>query len=273
MYEDKIICGDCIEILRNIPRDSIDLIFADPPFNLSKNYGEKVNDDLLFSDYMEWVKEWLTECYAILKSTGSIYVMNIQENIWIFQKILYDLGMIFRNTIVWKNSSMPIKNRYCINYQPIIYYVKSKNYTFNHKAENHISSAAMPWNRVNKGNLMIDQWNDIPFISGGCMASKEAILLKGSSHKAHPAQMPLKLAERVIKFSSNEGDIVLDPFVGSGTTAVAAKMLDRHFIGIEISEDFCNIARDRLISSNIGGYVYDSANENVLRQLFFDLEG
>lgn len=271
-FKDKIICGDCLNVLREIPPKSVDLIFADPPFNLGIDYHKKVDDNLPIEEYMGWIKEWLTYCHVILKDTGSIYIMNIQENIWMFQKVFYDLGMIFRNTIVWKNSSMPVKNRFCINYQPIIYYVKSKDYTFNHKAESHISGAAMPWSRVNKGNLMIDQWNDIPFISGGCMASKEAILLKNTNKKAHPTQMPLKLAERIIRFSSNEGGVVLDPFVGSGTTAVSAKMWERHFIGIDMSEDFCNIANSRLVNVNKDGFTGYLLSDNSMEQPLFNLE-
>jgi len=267
-FKNKIICGDCLDVLSKIPPNSVDLIFADPPFNIGIDYGENVNDNLSIEDYMLWITEWINYCHIVLKDTGSIYIMNIQENIWMFQKILNDLGMIFRNTIVWKNSSMPVKNRFCINYQPIVYYVKSKNYTFNHKAENHISRAAMPWSRVNKGNLMIDQWNDIPFISGGCMASKEAILKKGSKTKVHPTQMPLRLADRIIRFSSNEGDVVLDPFVGSGTTAVVAKMLKRNFIGIDISDEFCNISRDRLGNVNDQGFTGCLLKDGMSQPLF-----
>ena len=241
---DNLYCCDVFNGLNQIENESIDLVFADPPFNLGKDYGEDKDNR---NDYIDWCNKWISECCRVLKQTGSIYIMNIQKNIWIFQKILNDNNFIFRNIIIWKNASMPVKNRYCINYQPIIFYVKTKEYTFNHKAESHYSKSVLPWNRQNKGNLMIDQWNDIPFISGGCMASKESILKKDNKSKIHPCQMPMKLAERCIKFSSNKNDIVLDPFIGIGATALACKKLNRHFIGFDTNKEYIKIAKERLM--------------------------
>ena len=248
-----IYCIDCIKGLQQIDNDSVDLIFADPPFNLGKKYGN-YNDKR--DDYYEWCHDWIGCCRKVLKSTGSIYIMNVQQNIWMIQKSLEDYGFLFRNIIIWKNSSMPVKNRFCINYQPILFYTKSKKYTFHYDAEKHISNAVIPWGRKNKGFRMIDQWNDIPFVPGGCMASKEAILKKDSKAKAHPCQMPIKLIERILKFSTNKNDIVIDPFIGSGTTAVACKKLQRHFIGFEINPEYVKIAKKRLSDySTIDGWL------------------
>jgi len=241
----QIRCGDILEVARSITAGSVDLVFADPPFNLGKEYSH-TDDDLGRNEYIEWTRSWLRACANLLKNTGSVYVMTIQKDIWIYQQLLEEMGFLFRNIIAWKNSSMPIKNRYCINYQPIIYFTKTDEYTFNCKAESHISNAALPWGRKNKGNLMIDQWNDIPYVSGGCMAAKEAIFESGTKKKAHPCQMPVRLAERVVKFSSNPGDLVLDPFVGSGTTAEACLRLGRRFIGVDVSPEYCAIANARL---------------------------
>lgn len=241
----NLIHADCLKALPGLLNSSVDLVFADPPFNLKKEYGD-TSDDRPRSDYIDWCRQWMTELHRVLKPTGSLYIMTIQKDIWIFQQHLEQLGMLFRNIIAWKNSSMPVKNRYCINYQPILYFTVSDKYTFHHDAEKHISNAALPWGRKNKGNLMIDQWSDIPFISGGCMASKEAILKTDSKAKAHPCQMPIALAERVIKFSSNEGDTVLDPFMGSGTTGVAAVRNNRKFIGMEHVEEFYRLSEKRL---------------------------
>ena len=253
METNKIFCCDCIDGFKQIDNESVDLIFADPPFNLGKKYG-KYDDKR--NDYYDWCHEWIGYCHQVLKPTGSIYIMNIQNNIWIIQKLLEEYGFLFRNIIVWKNSSMPVKNRFCINYQPILFYTKSDKYTFNYNAESHISNTVLPWGRRNKGNLMIDQWNDIPFVSGGCMASKEAILKKDSKAKAHPCQMPEKLIERILKFSTNENDIVVDPFVGSGTTAVACKKLNRQFIGFEINPDYVKISNSRLkMVSNVNDWL------------------
>lgn len=165
--------------------------------------------------------------------------MNIQENIWIFQTILNEQNLIFKNIITWRNSSMPVKSRYCLNYQPIIFYTKTENYTFNYNAESHPSKAVLPWSRKNKGNLMIDQWNDIPYVSGGCMASGEAILgQEGKKSKAHPCQMPQKLIERIILFSSNPNDKILDPFLGSGVTLLQCRRTGRNGVGFELNPDY-----------------------------------
>lgn len=239
------IFGDFLEISKDIEEESVDLIFADPPFNVSKKYIN-FKDNLPRKEYITWTENWLKECYRVLKKTGSIYVMNIQDNIWFTQKTLEELGMSFKNIIVWKNSSMPVKNKFCINYQPIIYFTKTEKYTFNYNAQKHISTAAIPWGKENKGNLMIDQWNDIPFISGGCMASKEAIFENGSKKKAHPCQMPTLLIRRIIEFSSNENETVLDPFAGSFTTAIACLETKRKYICVEKEESYFNLGKDRI---------------------------
>ena len=93
--------------------------------------------------------------------------MTIQSDIWIFQEYLESRGLLFRNLIAWKNSSLPVKNRYCIHYQPILFFAKSDKYTFNHKYESRKSPSKLPGNKINNGNLMIDWWDDIPFVSGG----------------------------------------------------------------------------------------------------------
>lgn len=241
----KLLLGDIFDHFNQIDEGSIDLIIADPPFNLGKKYG-KNQDNLKRHEYQDWCYKWLDECIRVLKESGHFYIMNIQDNIGFIQLYLQEKGLNFRNIIAWKNSSMPVKNRYCINYQPILYFTKSKDFTFNYQAENHISKAAIPYGRKNKANLMIDQWSDIPFVSGGCMASKEAIFQPGTKKKAHPCQMPIRLAERMIKFSTKENDIVLDPFFGSGTTAIACLNLNRQFIGIEAEEKYFQLTQERI---------------------------
>jgi site-specific DNA-methyltransferase (adenine-specific) len=238
-------CGDVLDILPSLPKDGFELVFADPPFNLDKQYKGQ-QDNRSRKDYIDWSRRWLGASTGLLTPNGGIYIMTIQADIWIYQQFLEEQGFIFKNVIAWRNSSIPVKNRYCINYQPIIFFTRSTKYTFNCKAESHLSNAVLPWGRENKGHLMIDQCNDIPFIAGGCMASKEAILEPGTKKKAHPCQMPLRLAERIVKFSSNPGDNVLDVFMGSGTMAEACKKLDRNYTGIDKVQEYCDIAKARL---------------------------
>lgn len=234
---------DCLEFMKTLPSDCIDLIFADPPFNLKKDYGVDIDDR---EDYYEWCSTWIEECFRILKPTGSFYLMTIQKHLK-YMLTFMDTWGIFQNQIVWKNTSMPSKKHYTISYQPILFYSKTNKFYYKYDADGKLYDKPMPWGRKPKGFTMKDLWDDIPFISGGCMASKEAILLPGTKKKYHPCQMPLALANRILLASSEEGDLVYDPFVGSGTFVVKARELNRKFLGTDVSNDYIqNIVNCRL---------------------------
>jgi site-specific DNA-methyltransferase (adenine-specific) len=243
--------GDCLKILSALSDNSIDAVIADPIFNLDKQYGNKVNDSVSSNQYYQWCNEWIVLCYSLLRPGGTFYLMTAQKHVGMMMQFLEQFGS-FRNQIIWLNSSMPVKDKYCIGYQPILYYTKDGGeITFNYGFESRKSEAALPWGRKNKGNSIKDIWDDIPFVSGGCMASKEALLLPGTKKKAHPAQMPVKLSTRMIGYSSNPGDTILDPFMGSGTTGVACVQTDRNFIGIEIEPKYYKIAEKRIAEAQL----------------------
>jgi len=224
-------------------RENVDLVIADPPFNLGKVYEEKMDR----GEYLEWCKMWISACANALSDSGSIFLMTYQAMVGEMMHLLEMEGLHFKNMIVWFNSSMPVKNRFCIGYQPILWYVKNtREYTFNYGAQQRVSTAALPWGRQNNSHSIKDIWDDIPFISGGCMASKEAILEPGTKRKAHPAQMPLALAERMLLYASNEGDVILDPFMGSGTVPFACKVLRRRCIGVEKYRSYYDLILSRL---------------------------
>jgi DNA modification methylase len=139
-------------------------------------------------------------------------------------------------------------------YQPILVYGKSGSYIFHPKAQ-MVDKRIVVTSRVKKAKPHLADgymgrvgsiWDDITYINGGCMAKAEAILQPDSKKKAHPCQMPVALAERAIVFSTDDGAVVLDPFIGSGTTAIAAIRTGRHFIGIDLSEQYCELARERI---------------------------
>lgn len=235
-----LINGDCLEELPSFK--NIDLIFADPPFNLGKEFDVPMTNE----EYYSWCEKWINLCWDVLSQHGSFLLMTIQEHSGAMMEIMRKRGC-FRNLIVWRNSSMPIKNRFCLAYQPILYYVKDiKNYTFNYGQEQRHSTAAIPWGRENNAHSLTDIWDDIPFVSGGCMASREAIMAPGTKKKLHSAQMPTKLSDRIIKYCSNEEETVLDPFAGSGTTLVSARSLNRIGIGIEKNDEYCKLIKDRI---------------------------
>lgn len=243
MDVNKVYCVDVLKGLKKLDDESVDLVFADPPFNLNKDYGiDKDNRD----DYFGWCDAWICECFRVLKKTGSFYLMNYPKNI-------FDLGLImrkygfFKNMIIWKQTKPPTKNYFVIGYQPILFFTKeARDYVFNRYAETKKPETDGVIYGYNKECVLTDIWTDIKLVSGGCLASKEAILRKDSKSKIHPCQMPEKLIKRIILFSSNEGDLVLDPFIGSGTTAVVCKRFGRDFIGFDNNPKYVDLTNKRL---------------------------
>ena len=242
----SIISGDTVEILRTIPDNSVDLVFADPPYNLqlreelwrpNQTKVEAVKDiwDRFesFDQYDQFSKEWITECRRVLKDDGVIWVIGSYHNIFRIGKIMQDLGFWIINDIIWIKSN-PMPNfrgtRFTNAHETIIFAVKNKDssYTFHYKS----------MKAYNDGIQMRSDW-EIPICSG-----EERIRING--RKAHSTQKPEELLRRVIISTSNPGDIVLDPFFGSGTTGYVAKLLGRDFIGIERDENYIKIASDRI---------------------------
>jgi len=245
---DTIIYGDSLSKLKSFPDNSVDLIFADPPYNLQlKNVLYRpnntkvsaVNDDWdKFSSFEEYDKfsiQWLTECRRILKDSGTLWVIGSYHNIFRVGKILLDLGFWILNDVQWvKTNPMPNfkGTRFTNASETLIWCKKSeyqKKYTFNYKI----------MKSLNGGKQMTSIWN-IPICSG-----KER-LRNDNGEKVHSTQKPEELLKRVILSSTQEGDVVLDPFFGSGTTGAVCKKLKRHFIGIEKEMKYIRVARERI---------------------------
>jgi modification methylase len=245
---DRIFVGDCIEELKKLPAKSVDLVFADPPYNLQLNGDlyrpdqSKVDavDDAWdhfsdFKSYDEFTKAWLSECQRVLKDTGTLWVIGSYHNIFRVGTILQDLGFWILNDVIWRKSN-PMPNfrgkRFTNAHETLIWASKSQNqksYTFNYEA----------MKSLNEDLQMRSDWL-LPICNGG------ERLKDAYGNKVHPTQKPLALLHRVLLASSNLGDVVLDPFFGTGTTGAAAKMLDRHFIGIERDENYAQAARERI---------------------------
>lgn len=235
-----------MQIMNALPERSVDLIFADPPYNLQLQQElwrpnmtkvDAVDDEwdhfLDFAAYDRFTTAWLSACRRILKDTGTIWVIGTYHNIYRIGKIMQDLGYWFLNDIVWiKTNPMPNFRgvRFTNAHETLIWASKFKGarYTFNHHA---IKS-------LNGGKQMRSDWV-LPLCSG-----TERLRVNGK--KAHPTQKPEALLYRVILAASNVGDVVLDPFLGSGTTAVVAKKLHRHWIGIEMEPGYVSLARKRI---------------------------
>jgi len=242
----KVISGDSVKVMKKIPDKSIDLVFADPPYNIGIKY-DNYKDNLAQKDYLEWTDKWLTEAIRILKPTGSLYVAINDENVAEIVVILKNKGLFMINWIIWYYTfGEHQKNKFSRSHTHILYFVKDKNnFTFNANDIRVMSiRQKIGDKRANpKGRIPDDVWyydlNDVWKISRVAGTFKERV-------KGFPCQMPIKVLERIILASSNEGDIVLDPFAGSGTTLVVTKKYNRRYIGIELSKKYVNMIKKRL---------------------------
>ncbi len=243
---DTILHGDCCEILADLPENSVDLIFADPPYYLQLQHElyrpnmsrvAAVDDGwdkfANFTEYDQFTRSWLTACQRVLKDTGTLWVIGSYHNIYRVGTILQDLDFWFLNDIVWiKTNPMPnFRGVRFTNAHETLLWVQKKQgakYTFNHHA----------MKGLNDDLQMRSDWV-LPICRG-----KERI--KSDGKKAHSTQKPESILYRVLLSSSNPGDVVLDPFFGSGTTGAVAKKLNRHWIGIERDEKYIRIATQRI---------------------------
>ncbi len=243
---DQVLQGDCVEVLNGLPEGCVDLIFADPPYNLQLSQElwrpnmtrvDGVDDTWdqfdSFQEYDEFSRRWLSACRRVLKDSGTLWVIGTYHNIFRLGTILQDLGFWILNDIVWiKTNPMPNFRgvRFTNAHETLIWASKSRGskYTFNHHA----------MKALNDDLQMRSDWL-LPICSGA-----ERLRVDGA--KAHPTQKPEALLYRALLAASNPGDVVLDPFFGTGTTGVAAKRLHRHWIGIEREPRYVEIARQRL---------------------------
>jgi modification methylase len=245
---ETIILGECLEELKKLPDRSVDLVFADPPYNLQlggdllRPDNSKVDavDDHWdqfesFEAYDTFTRAWLKECRRVLKDDGAIWVIGSYHNIFRVGVAVQDLGFWILNDIVWRKSN-PMPNfkgtRFTNAHETLIWATKSrggKRYTFNYDA----------MKMANDELQMRSDWQ-LPLCTG------EERLKDETGAKAHPTQKPEALLHRVILASTRPGDVILDPFFGTGTTGAAAKRLGRRFIGIEREEQYAALAKARI---------------------------
>jgi modification methylase len=244
---DSVLVGDCIEELQRIPAGSVDLVFADPPYNLQlageltrpdQSKVDAVDDDwdkfASFGDYDRFTRAWLTQCRRVLKPDGAIWVIGSYHNIFRVGTILQDLDYWILNDVIWRKTN-PMPNfrgrRFTNAHETLIWASRSSDakYTFHYEA----------MKSLNEDLQMRSDWT-LALCTGGERLKSE----KGS--KLHPTQKPEALLHRVLLSSTNPGDIVLDPFFGTGTTGAAARQLGRRFIGIEREEYYAGAARERI---------------------------
>jgi len=243
--EQKLICGDCTDratVERLMGGEKAALGFADPPFNVDYEY---IAYDDKRRDYPQFTRQWI-ELMAEAINDGWLFVMNITKNL---ELTLVELSRVscFGNLIVWPHGTGAIpSNRFALGWQAIAAYRKGEA-IFNAKAE--VMPTVISDERgggINPRGRVTDVWDDIRPVVAGSRAVAEAILEDGRKAKIHHAQMPIALPERAIKFGTKQGMIVLDPFLGSGTTLVACQRLGRRGRGIEICAPYVSVALQRL---------------------------
>jgi len=236
----RIICGDCIEVLGKVREPFADLIFADPPFNIGYKY-DKYYDKVKKKNYIAWTKDWMTVCKKVLKAHGSFYIAIGDEYAANVKVIADELGLFTRNWIIWHYTfGQQTKNKFARAHTHIFYFVRDKNsFTFNDNTVRVPSDRQLVYNdrRANAaGKIPDDVWDEYSRV---CGTFKERT-------GWHPCQMPENLLKRITAASSNPGECVLDPFCGSATTAAVAKQMGRNYVGIEISDKYVEKANKRL---------------------------
>ena len=246
--QNQILQGDCLARLASLPDASVDLVFADPPYTLQlegalsrpdQSVVDAVNDDwdkfASFADYDAFTRAWLTECRRVMKPQASLWVIGSYHNIFRVGTALQDLGFWMLNDIVWRKAN-PMPNfrgrRFTNAHETLIWAARSqtdRHYTFHYEA-------------LKSGNEDVQMRSDwfIPLCTGG------ERIKDTKGRKAHPTQKPEELLARIILSSSNPGDLVLDPFFGSGTTGAVAKRLGRHYLGIERDPAYVDVAKTRI---------------------------
>ncbi len=245
-YENGILVGDCVELMDALPESSIDMVFADPPYNLQlggelhRPNNSKVDgvDDAWdqfdgFAAYDTFTRDWLKAARRVLKPDGTLWVIGSYHNIYRVGAILQDIGFWMLNDVIWrKNNPMPnFRGRRFTNaHETLLWCARSQNskYQFNYDA----------MKALNDDLQMRSDWL-LPLCTG-------AERLKKNGKKAHPTQKPESLLYRVVLSSTEVGDVVLDPFFGSGTTGAVAKQLGRNYIGLERDPDYAKLAEKRL---------------------------
>ncbi|MCY4106330.1 MAG: site-specific DNA-methyltransferase [Chloroflexi bacterium] len=239
--------GDCLSYMRGLPTDSVDMVFADPPFNLNKNYAS-YKDNLPLHQYLDWTYQWLEESIRVLKPTGSIFVYNIPKLLTFTAAKLNELA-IFRHWIAWNSGGRPLGKTLQPAHYGILLYSKTKDMKFYdvrapHKRcrvckEFHTDYGGKEHLRHPFGYLVSDVWDDL-----------HRIRHRKRRIENHPCRLPVPLLERMILMTTDENDVILDPFCGSGTAAVAAMQLGRRYLGVDIDPQYFAATHEKLQNSH-----------------------
>lgn len=247
MKEQNVIYSqDCVIFMQKMKAESVDLIIADPPYNLKKNFGNKSDHWEDVESWLSWSKQWIDECIRILKPTGSIFIYGIHHYLCYIQCYLYEKGMKYRRQIIWyyENGFSGYKTLNAF-YEPILWFTKTENFTYHEirepyksqkRLKNKITKNGKEWKANPNGRLAGDVWM-FPTLAGKRFAGEKT---------DHPTQKPLALCDRLVRHFSNERDLVFIPFAGSGSECLSCLANNRKFLATEINSKYIQIANERM---------------------------
>ncbi|MEN6444902.1 MAG: adenine-specific DNA-methyltransferase [Candidatus Cloacimonas sp.] len=240
--------GDALEVLTNSIEDSsIDLIFVDPPYNIGKKFGNFLDKWDTLENYVEWAYTWIDQCIRKLKPSGSMYIMTSTQAMPFFD-IYINQRMTILSRIIWHydSSGVQAKKYFGSLYEPILHCVKTPNdYVFNSQDILVEAKTGLKRNLIDYRKPQPKPYNN--YKVPGNVWYFPRVRYRMDEYEEHPTQKPEALLERIIRASSNEGDVVLDPFSGTFTTGSVAKRLNRHFIGIESQLEYVKIGLRRVL--------------------------
>jgi len=242
----KIYLQDCITFMQEMKAESVDLIIADPPYNLKKDFGNKSDHWENVRDWLKWSKEWIDESIRILKPTGNIFIYGIHRYLCYIQCHLYEKNMLYRRQIIW-NYENGFSGYKTLNafYEPLLWFSKTDDFTFHEirepyksqeRIKNKIIKNGKEWKPNPQGRLAGDVWS-FPTLAGKRFENEKV---------EHPTQKPLAICNRIINHFSNPNDIVFIPFAGSGSECVSSINNKRKFLATEININYIEIANERL---------------------------
>ena len=248
MQENTVHHGDALEFLRTLPDACADLVIADPPYSLNKD--REFGQGAFFEsrdEWLAWCRQWLIEAKRVLNTTGNLFVYAIHHNSCFLQTYLYDLGLQYRRQIIWnyENGWSKYRSSPACHYEPILWFAHRVDSTFHvirepYKSEERlrhtITKNGKVWKPHPDGRQAGDVWR-FPTLAGRRFAEERT---------EHPTQKPLSLSRRLVEHFSNPGELVVVPFVGSGSECVAAIECGRRFTGAEINARYVAVARERL---------------------------
>ena len=270
-FINQIFCEDCIAGMKKLPDASFNLIIADPPYNLKKDFGnwkETEHED----NWLDWSKEWINECKRLLAPGGNFFIYGIHHHMCWIQCYLYQIELSYRRQIIWhyENGFAGYSKRsLAAHYELLLWFSNGANYTYNpirepYKSEDRlkhkITKNGKVWVPNPEGRLAGDVW-DFPVLAGKRFAKEKV---------DHPTQKPLSISNRIVKHFSNPGDNILIPFVGSGSECVAAATHGRNYTGFELNPTYIEIANRRLMEAMTAEDVICPLQNNCKKRLSTD---